>query len=83
MTSSLKVEEAYNLIMPALFKSMEETRKDQRGKVLAADEVNYCYILRFMMEFHRLDLTSAEKQARALNTTTTTITVTATHDGPS
>jgi hypothetical protein len=55
------VEEAYNLIMPALFKSMEETKKDPRGKVLAADEVNYCTLLRFMMEFHRLDLNAQEK----------------------
>ena len=51
--------------MPALFKSMEETRKDPRNKVLAADEVNYCYILRFMMEFHRMDLTAAEKAAES------------------
>ena len=43
----------------------EDTKKDPRGKVLAADEVNYCTLLRFMMEFHRIDLNAAEKAREA------------------
>eukprot|EP00039_Didymoeca_costata_P007369 m.99017 g.99017 ORF g.99017 m.99017 type:complete len:1397 (+) comp13660_c0_seq1:142-4332(+) len=45
--------DAYNVIMPAIYSSIK-ANEGRGDKLMQYDEVHYCQMIRFFMEFHRL-----------------------------
>jgi len=56
--------DAYNLVMPRLYKSIEDAA-GKNEQVMHTDEVHYCQMIQFFMAFHRKKHKQACKKAAA------------------
>lgn len=58
------LHEAYNNIMPVVYSAIDKS-KGKGDTLMQYDEVHYCKILRFFMEFYRLDNANALEHAQS------------------
>ena len=62
------LEDAYNLLMPAIYQSIK-SNEGKGDKLMQYDEVHYCQMMRFFMEFQRLDTAKKRKASSATGRT--------------